>query len=29
MDFSFTDEQLLFRDSVYRFAEKEIAGQSS
>ncbi len=25
MDFSFTDEQLLFRDTVYRFAKKEIA----
>jgi len=26
MDFSFTDEQLLFRDTVYRFAKKEIVG---
>ena len=26
MDFSFSDGQLLFRDTVYRFARKEIAG---
>lgn len=28
MDFGFTDEQLMFRDQVIRFAKKEIAPSS-
>ena len=25
MDFTFTDEQRMFRDTIYRFAKEEIA----